>query len=191
MPRPTKSQIDAEILDGAAGLFAQHGFARASLQQIADALKYSKAGLLHHYPSKKALFDAVLERYEAETREQIAKVSQIPVGIERDRAVIENAIEFAFNWPGMSALGQTLGREGVGEDPRFVQLGLMLVEALGIDLTAPDLERLVRSFGALAAVNVAARVAVSMNLQRECRSHILAAAMDALGHCNDVFIQNH
>jgi hypothetical protein len=38
MPRPTKSEIDAEIIDRAAGLFARYGFENTSLQQIADAV---------------------------------------------------------------------------------------------------------------------------------------------------------
>ena len=71
MRRLTRAEIDAEILDCAAGVFARHGFARATIQQIADALKYSKAGLLHHYPSKQALFDAVMAKHEAQTSDRL------------------------------------------------------------------------------------------------------------------------
>ena len=60
MLRPTKAEIDAEIIDRAAGLFARHGFAHTSLQQIAEAVKYRKAGLLHHYPSKQAIYEAAI-----------------------------------------------------------------------------------------------------------------------------------
>lgn len=41
--RPTSREIDDQILDSAAGIFAVHGFAHASVQQIADAVGYSKA----------------------------------------------------------------------------------------------------------------------------------------------------
>ena len=44
----------------AAGLFARHGFAHTSVQQVADAVGYSKPGLLHRFGSKDALFQAAL-----------------------------------------------------------------------------------------------------------------------------------
>lgn len=191
MARQTKSEIDAEILDRAAALFARHGFERTSIQQIADALQYSKAGLLHHYSSKKLLFEAVLNKYESESKEQMALVQKVPAGVERDRALIENAIEFSFKWPGLSALAQQLAREGQGEDPRFVRLGLLLFSTLGIDLAAPDMERLFRAFSALSGANLAARFAVTLNMERECRGYILAAAMDALGHSDHGEAQTH
>lgn len=184
MPRPTKAEIDAEILDCAARTFARHGFERASLQQIADALKYSKAGLLHHYPSKKALFEAVLEEYETRVKEQLRNVREVPAGIARDRALVESAVDFAFKWPGMAAFAQQLTREGAGEDPRFVRLGLELIAAMGIDFASPDMERMVRAFSALNGANFAARLAVTMHHQKEWRDHIIAAAMDALGYEN-------
>jgi len=174
--------MDAEILDCAAGLFARHGFERTSIQQVAAALKYSKAGLLHHYPSKKALFDAVVDRYEADSIAHLARVLAIPPGIERDRALVLRAIEYTFESPGMSALGQQLGREGVTEDPRFVKLGFQIIGALGVDLASPDMERMMRAVSALTGANAAARLAQTMNLERECRSHIFTAAMATLGH---------
>ncbi|WP_447761166.1 TetR/AcrR family transcriptional regulator [Sphingopyxis panaciterrae] len=182
MRRQTKSRIDAEILDCAAGIFARHGFARTSLQQIADAVKYSKAGLLHHYPSKKALFEAVLEKYEAQARDELAKIRGFPPGIERDRVMIESAVDSAFDRPGMAELAQHFAREGVDDDPRFIRLGLDLIAVLGINLAAPDMERMMRAFSALSGVNFAARIAVTVKLEREWRDHIVAAAMAALGH---------
>ena len=189
MRRPTRAEIDAEILDCAAGVFGRHGFARASIQQIADALKYSKAGLLHHYPSKKALFDAVVDRYEKMTRERIAKLGDFAPGIDRDRALVENVVDSTFEFPGMSTFAQQLAREGEllasegGErDPRFTALGLEVVASLGVDLADPDLDRLARAFTALAGANFSARLAVTMGLQREWRAPIIAAAMAALGH---------
>ncbi|HLR27819.1 MAG TPA: helix-turn-helix domain-containing protein [Ruania sp.] len=50
------------ILTEAFDLFAEHGYAGTSLSAVADAAKISKAGLLHHFGSKTALFSAVLAR---------------------------------------------------------------------------------------------------------------------------------
>lgn len=189
MPRQTKAEIDAAILDCAAGIFARHGFSRTSIQQIADAIGYSKAGLLHHYPSKTALHDAVLDRYEAQTRERIAKLDSFSPGIERDRKLIEDLIDFSFTWPGMSAFAQQLARDGERvahsggtADPRFAQLGFDIVSAMGIDFAAPDLERMARTFTALSGASFSARLAVTMRLEREWREPIIKAAMAALGH---------
>lgn len=189
MPRQTKAEIDADILDGAAGFFARHGFARTSLQQIADALGYSKAGLLYHYASKKALYDAVLDRYEAQTRERIGRLEGIAPGFERDRTLVEDVIDFAFRWPGMSAFAQQLARdgerlshEGGTGDPRLSALGLDIISAMGIDLAAPDLEQMARTFTALSGATFSARLAVTMHVEREWRQPIIQAAMAALGH---------
>ena len=38
MPKPTKADLEADILDRASALFARHGFENTSLQQIADAV---------------------------------------------------------------------------------------------------------------------------------------------------------
>lgn len=189
MPRQSKAEIDAEILDVAAGIFARHGFSRTSIQQIADALGYSKAGLLHHYASKKTLHDAVLDRYEAQTRERIGRLEGLSPGIERDRKLVEDVIDFAFRWPGMSAFAQELARDGERlahtggtGNPRFTQLGLDIVGAMGIDLAAPDLEQMARTFTALSGATFSARLAVTMHLEREWRAPIIDAAMAALGH---------
>lgn len=58
--RQSSADIDSAILDVAAGIFATYGYAHSSLQQIADAVGYSKPGLLHRFGSKAALHRAVL-----------------------------------------------------------------------------------------------------------------------------------
>ncbi len=61
--RPTRQEIDDEIVERR--LFARYGFQETSLQRIADAVGYSKTGLLHRFPTKEALQDAVIERWAA------------------------------------------------------------------------------------------------------------------------------
>jgi len=59
--RPSPDEIDAVILDTAAEVFARHGFTGTSVQQVADTVGYSKTGLLRRFPSKQALYDAVVD----------------------------------------------------------------------------------------------------------------------------------
>jgi len=68
--RQSSAEIDHAILDVAAGIFATYGFQHASVQQIADAVGYSKPGLLHRFGSKEALHRAVLQEV-AETVQEI------------------------------------------------------------------------------------------------------------------------
>lgn len=182
MLRPTKAQIDAGIIDHAAALFAQHGFAHTSLQQIADAVGYSKAGLLHHFPSKKAIYDAAIQTLREDIEGQLARVKDMPVGIERDRSVIEAAVNFGFDHPGISALGNRMASNPDDSDPDLTAIGFTAYEALGIDLDKLTPERIVRVSVAFSGLSLMAAQVVRHNLPREWRVHIVESAMNALGH---------
>jgi AcrR family transcriptional regulator len=59
------------ILSAAENVFARFGYRRASMSQIAGEAGLTRQALYHHYPSKEALFRAVVEQlqecaYEAE-----------------------------------------------------------------------------------------------------------------------------
>ncbi|MGJ7529777.1 TetR/AcrR family transcriptional regulator [Variovorax sp. GB1P17] len=185
MPRPTKSQIDAEIIDRAAGLFARHGFENTSLQQIADAVNYSKAGLLHHYPSKKAIYDVSFKTGRDHLLALLASVAQLPPGAERDRAVVEDSVDYTFEWPGVSALANQLANKAGNEenvDPQLTELALIVYQALGTDLLTATAERIVRITSAFSGLGITALLAARMGLQKEWRGEIIASAMDGLGH---------
>lgn len=182
MPRPTKSEIDADIIDQAAALFARHGFEHTSLQQIADAANYSKAGLLHHYPSKKALYEKVLSTGVDQMRGILASVQGIPLGAERDRAVIEATVHLTFEWPGMAAFGNRLGQLEQTVEPALTEMGLILYSALGINLMSGDIGRLIRVTVAFSGLGATAAVAARLDLKRDWFNDIVDAAMNALGH---------
>ncbi len=56
----------AVIIDAAAREFALHGYHGASIAAIAEKVGITQSGLLHHFPSKEALLDAVVQRRFAE-----------------------------------------------------------------------------------------------------------------------------
>jgi AcrR family transcriptional regulator len=182
MRERVKSRMKAEMLDCAAGLFAQRGFEHTSLKQIADALNYTKAGLLYHFPTKQALFDAVLDAYRAEMVMRATSLTGIPAGAERDLALIEGSIDNLLRWPGMAEFGQQIAREGFAEDPRILIPLIEFLALVGIDFSSPDLDRMTRVFAALAGVNLTVRVAHSMKIDNAMRNHIIAVAMETLGH---------
>lgn len=63
MPRPDVShERIPEILDAAAQIFSQRGIDGASMEQIADACRVSKATIYHYFKSKDALIFALVRR---------------------------------------------------------------------------------------------------------------------------------
>jgi AcrR family transcriptional regulator len=71
-----------EILDAAAKLFAEKGYAQADTQDLADRLKLSKGTIFRYFPSKRELFEAAirqgLEHLRADV-DQHADVVQDPL----------------------------------------------------------------------------------------------------------------
>ena len=61
-PRAGSEDKRERILNEAVALFGARGYAGTSLSDIAVAAEISKAGLLHHFSSKEALFVQVLQR---------------------------------------------------------------------------------------------------------------------------------
>jgi AcrR family transcriptional regulator len=182
VPRLTKQEIDDEIVDRAAALFARHGFRETSIQRIADAVGYSKTGLLHRFPTKEALQDAVMQRFAAEIRNIAADVHEEPAGPARDRAVVEAIARLALRRPGFIALilsafsaGEHLDADG---DAPFKHIAHGLFEAFAVD---PDCDRFVRVAGALGALAVTS-LAFRDHPIADQQEQIVAIAYDALGH---------
>lgn len=63
--RAHRESAPARILDAADSAFAEQGYDGTSLARVAEAVGMSQAGLLHHFPTKRALLLAVLERRDA------------------------------------------------------------------------------------------------------------------------------
>jgi AcrR family transcriptional regulator len=57
---PTITDPFRTICDAASALFAEKGYETASLQDVADAVGVTKAGLYHYFSTKQALFDAIV-----------------------------------------------------------------------------------------------------------------------------------
>ncbi len=99
--RKSSTEIDHAILDVAASIFAVHGFAHTSVQQIADAVGYSKPGLLHRFGSKDALHRAVLEEVAQTLHEVTGKALARHGDPDQVRLVLELVTRKALARPGM------------------------------------------------------------------------------------------
>jgi AcrR family transcriptional regulator len=51
----------AALLDEATALFAERGYAGTSLEDVASASQVTRGAVYHHFASKQALFEAVLQ----------------------------------------------------------------------------------------------------------------------------------
>ena len=184
MTRPFRQQIDAGILDRAAAIFARRGFAKTSVQDVADAVGLSKAGLLHHFPSKEQLHDAVLAQSDELGGRLLDAVEGLPPGPDRDRRAVEVVVDIALAHPGVVSLLLTPITADPGQhDPTDAAAAAM--RAFGVDPEAvadTDPERVVRVIGALAGLAVLALAAVQEDLTTAWRPLMVATALDTLGH---------
>lgn len=98
--RQSHDEIDARIIETAAGLFAVHGFDRTSVQQVADAVGYSKTGLLHRFPSKQALLDAVTTVITEAVADVSMEIAAVPDDQQRTRRVLQLVTATALAHPG-------------------------------------------------------------------------------------------
>lgn len=176
--------MDDEIVEHASVLFARHGFKDTSVQSIADAAGYSKTGLLHRFPSKEALWAAVVERSVHSCRQIQDDVAGMPPGPERDRAVLSYLVDLALGAPGVVALllSDVSAIDPANETPLLLGTGESVLAAFGdVPGTGDVGPRRIRVLGALGALAVAG-VALRDASPADVRDHLLAAAYDALGH---------
>jgi len=154
--RPTTQEIELSIVDVAAGLMARPVAESTSLQSIAEAAGYSKAGVLHHFASKDAVVAAVVARCGELVRDVRTTAAALPLGGERDQAVVTALAGLADRQPGCAALlltSATLGQDtALGRSLHPVAVDLFA--AFGVVEDSDDLERTLRVTGALGALAV-------------------------------------
>lgn len=80
---PKGERRRAQIIDAAFAAFGQVGYRNASMVQLAAACGVSRAGLLHHFPTKESLLEAVLEQRELRDDEHFFRTGIDPAnGLE-------------------------------------------------------------------------------------------------------------
>jgi AcrR family transcriptional regulator len=186
--RPSNEEIDEEVLDVAAGLLARRGVKGTSIQAVADATGYSKAGILNRFTSKDVLMEQAVDQCVTKTRAALEAVSDLPCGPARDAAALLTLTDLALRRPGFITLVSTfmtppeephLRRklELVGEN--FCQMFCLPGPRQG------DLERwchVIGAVGALCTLAVATPDYAPAAAAGQAHPHILATAWSALGH---------
>jgi AcrR family transcriptional regulator len=66
----------AALLETATAMFAEHGFARTSLDDIAVATQVTRGAVYHHFESKQAVFEAVFDALEQDMAARLVRAAQ-------------------------------------------------------------------------------------------------------------------
>lgn len=182
--RQSAEQIDNAILDAAAGIFATHGFAQTSVQQVADAVGYSKAGLLHRFGSKEALFRAVVASGTGRVEQVIASAGDLGDSADPVRDLLTLMAEEALDRPGMVQL-MLRSFDPLAEEPNAEEiqaLGYRLVDLLDQERNAPaDRLRVVLALQLLVNAALIQGSTVDMDLHVD-RAELVPLVVDLAAH---------
>ncbi len=117
-PRVPSDDKAAAVLGGARSVFLAHGFSAATTDMIQQAAGVSKATVYARYPTKEALFNAVIE---AECARFLGEVRATAIG-SRQLPDVLAALAQAYLRLVLSADILALYRAVIGEAPRFPAL---------------------------------------------------------------------
>ncbi len=136
------------LVDSAARLFADHGYAGTSLDEVVAASRVTKGAFYHHFPSKLSLFDAVFTQLQDTAIDRI----RTAIATEDDpwiraragvRAYLDLSRETQFRRIVMQEAPVALGHEAFTDAERSASLGIIseVVDELIDDLGDLDLDR--------------------------------------------------
>ena len=157
-----KASTRERILEAAAQVFAESGYHGASVDDIATASGGSKGGIYFHFPGKREIFFALVNRFAdrllSDARESIESTQS---GAHKAGAVIESTLEtFASH----AKLAKVLLASGVGLGPAFDESLLRLhdrfaglirerLDAAVEDGSIPALDTTLASYAWMGALN--------------------------------------
>lgn len=96
----------ARILDVAEELFAERGFAGTAIRDIATRVGLNPASLYNHFPSKQALYEAVLQRGMQPIFALLEEAAKIEADAERAEGVLRGLVAHLAHAPNLARLLQ-------------------------------------------------------------------------------------
>jgi len=112
------------ILTRAAAVFAEQGFARASMSEIAKDCGISKANIYHYYDSKNALLFDILDTYLSALRDRVLSVSLVDLTPKEKLKCVVAEILFAY--------------EGMDNEHK--------IQTEGLPLLSPNQQKILRDY---------------------------------------------
>ncbi|MEO6299646.1 MAG: TetR family transcriptional regulator C-terminal domain-containing protein [Paracoccaceae bacterium] len=92
------------ILEAGLDVFSQHGFRGATLDQIADVAGLSKPNLLYYFPSKDAVYLALLDQMLETWLDPLRHMNPLGDPVEEILAYVRRKVELARDYPRESRL---------------------------------------------------------------------------------------
>lgn len=96
------------IVNEARRCFAEHGYDGTSLNDIAAGVGIRRASLLHHFPSKDAIYRTVFEQALTDWADRMERVIQEPEGDDEGWTYVDQVLTATVRW--------------FAENPEFVRL---------------------------------------------------------------------
>jgi len=124
----------ARILAAAEQLFGQHGFAATRLAHIAKASGLGNAGLLHHFPSKAALYRAVLASIAEDLNGRYTLTADSIAGAAQLAQLVEALLTMHRERPSAMAIiaHEFLDQSGRIEEADFLPLAQIVRDTVAI-----------------------------------------------------------
>lgn len=114
-------QTEDRILALALESFGTRGFEATSLDDLAAGLGITKQAILYHWPSKRALLDAVVDRACLELVVELAgALDEAGSGWDRVESVVRRVFRVAMRRPELLGLVRELGRLGGDASARII-----------------------------------------------------------------------
>ncbi len=126
-PEPEAVSTRERILEVAETLFAERGFAAVSVRDIAAGVGLNQASLYNHFPSKQALYEAVLEGGLAPIQRIIAEAAR---GVESEPAGDRFLVALLDHLCARPHLPKLLQREVLDDDEIFDRLATKWLEPI-------------------------------------------------------------
>ncbi len=114
---PVKEEVQSKsketaILDAAQRQFANYGYFKVTMEEIAEDIGMAKASLYYYFPTKEAIFRAVIGREQEEFLSQITNIlHQTLLAKEKLIRFVEHRLELTENLINLNRLNQQVWHE--------------------------------------------------------------------------------
>ena len=122
MKRPSSDQITDALLDAAEAVVARQGIANLTLDGVAAEVGMSKGGVLHHFPSKDRLVEAMVVRSAENWRAHFTRAYELmsPGPGRMARALLRHCLSDAKGWTRELRRGSSACFAALAQNPALI-----------------------------------------------------------------------
>jgi AcrR family transcriptional regulator len=123
MKRPSSDQIPDALLDAAGVVVARQGIASLTLDAVAAEIGMSKGGVLHHFPTKDRLVEAMVVRSAERWRAHFTRAYELtePGPGRMARALLQHCLSDAKGWTRELRRGSAACFAALAQNPSLIE----------------------------------------------------------------------